>query len=123
MYIRQSLKGLNTFFRVGVPQNYGSQISLVPWLFQQPQEQSVLLPLLLTGDKEKNIFLPALSRWVTAAFLFVHPSLRRFAKFWCGSLNILNAESGYCQRRSENTTTEQGWDVLEKDTGWDLGHL
>lgn len=123
MYIHQSLKGLNTFFRVGFPQNYGSQPSLVPLLFQQPQEQSILLPLLLTGQKEKNILLPALAKWVTAAFLQREkPFLQRFAKFWCGSLHSLNAGSGYGQR-SENTAIQQGWDMSGKDTGWDLGHL
>ena len=34
---------------------------------------------------------------------------RRFAKFCCGPLRILNVGSGYGQRRSENTTSEWAW--------------
>lgn len=91
-----------------VPQNYDFRCYLVQQLFQQTQEELALLPLPFTGEREKGVLLPVLSKWVTAAFLFVQSFLRRFAKFRCGSLHILNARSGYGQRRSENTATEQG---------------
>lgn len=59
--------------------------------------------------RKKDFLLPALSKWVTAAFLSVKSFFRRFAKFCCGPLRILNVGSGYGQRRSENMTSEWAW--------------
>ena len=42
---------------------------MIQKLLHQSQEQSALLPHLTGEKKKKNFLLPALSKWVTAAFL------------------------------------------------------
>lgn len=70
-----------------------------------------------TREKERKLLPPSLSKWVTV--VSPHSAFsKEVAKFYSGSLHVLNAASGYGQTRSENTLLSKEWGALGKDSGW-----
>lgn len=74
--------------------------------FPQPQSS-----LLLGKRRENSFLLPCPSGSLLSLSTQV-------AKFYSGSLHILNAGSGYGQTRSENTLLSKDGGALGKDRGW-----